>query len=188
MYLWNAELSLISEYLRWKNYEHPCKTMIFPFGKGLGKLVCSCQERLPCESNIPSKTHFPYSKMIILSIISKKPVWWVAMILVVAGLRMPMWSRTWSPWRGAHLARSGGGRGGWPPTLTIPSLSRSQFRTIVLRPERQQHSADNQAEQAEEGQNCKGRIFYCGQNQPLVLRKQLGQVPLAVFDLQKGSP
>ena len=29
------------------------------------------------------------------------------------------------------------------------------FRTIVLRPERQQHSADNQAEQAEEGQNCK---------------------------------
>ena len=62
------------------------------------------------------------------------------------------------------------------------------FRTIVLRPERQQHSADNQAEQAEEGQNCKRRIFYCGQNQPLVLRKQLGQVPLAVFDLQKGSP
>ena len=32
--------------------------------------------------HLPSKTHLPSSKTMILSINSKKPVWWVAMILL----------------------------------------------------------------------------------------------------------
>ena len=34
--------------------------------------------------DLPSKTQLPSSKTMILSINSKKPVWWVAMILVVS--------------------------------------------------------------------------------------------------------
>ena len=34
--------------------------------------------------DLPSKTQLPSSKTMILSINSRKPVWWVAMILVVS--------------------------------------------------------------------------------------------------------
>ena len=34
--------------------------------------------------DLPSKTQLPSSKTMILSINSKKPVWWVAMILVAS--------------------------------------------------------------------------------------------------------
>ena len=85
VYLWNSGLSLMSKYLNWNDYgRHLPWSAVSK--KRLEKVPhLFCRYSFPCMDvgfHLPSKTHLPSSKTMILSINSKKPVWWVAMILI----------------------------------------------------------------------------------------------------------
>lgn len=150
VYLWNSGLSLMSKYLNWNERYFQRSTI---FKKCLEKFQhLFCRYISPCMDDgfhLPSKTHLPSSKTMILSINSKKPVWWVAMILIKSMMDgcgwwvMTKW--TWWRWRGSPLAQSGGGRCGCPPESDCEIIS----EMFSFAPVRRQHSEDNQAAKAE---------------------------------------